>query len=136
SPLRSGHELGQLGRTAPPVGRGNIPGPGRTSMGHFLSRNKLCLDSRVCRYNGSTDRAPVREVLTMTSISVMSGSSTPHTLELVDFRVSEVVFPTLLSLPMHSHARACFAVVLGGSVRKSFRSSTRELLASGTVTMP
>jgi AraC family transcriptional regulator len=72
----------------------------------------------------------------MASISVMSGSSSPHTLELGDFRVSEVMFPPLLELPRHSHARACFAVVLGGSVRKAFRGSTHELIAPGTVTMP
>ncbi len=72
----------------------------------------------------------------MTSISVMSGSSSPHTLELGGFRVSEVMFPPLLRLPSHYHSRACFAVVLGGSVRKLFHVSTHELTAPGTVTMP
>src|SRR5713101_1224958 len=66
----------------------------------------------------------------------MKGSSAPKSIAVGDFRITDVVFPPLLKLAPHCHERACFAVVLEGAVRKSFRHSTHDLSAPGTVTMP
>jgi len=57
-------------------------------------------------------------------------------MEVGGFRVTDVVFPPGLRLAAHYHERACFAVILEGSVRKAFDRVVDTLGAGGVVTMP
>ncbi len=70
------------------------------------------------------------------SLTVTSGSASPASVELGGLCVTELSFPPRLRLASHYHQRACFAVVLEGSVRKSFRQASHDLVAPGVVTMP
>jgi AraC-like DNA-binding protein/quercetin dioxygenase-like cupin family protein len=74
--------------------------------------------------------------MSTTAISVRNGSSDLRSMEVGGFRVTDVVFPPGLRLPSHYHERACFAVILEGSVRKAFARVVDTLGAGGVVTMP
>lgn len=69
-------------------------------------------------------------------ISVRQGSAALHSLDVGGFRVTDALFPPSLKLPSHYHKWACFAVVLTGSVEKTFPSHTFATLPSTIVTMP
>ena len=71
-----------------------------------------------------------------TSTAVENGSAGIHRLEVGDFCVTDVVFPPQLVLPSHFHPRACLAVILEGSLEKTFSSGSRALQAPAAVTMP
>ena len=70
------------------------------------------------------------------SISVQQGSVRLHSLDVGGFRITDALFPPSLSLPSHYHEWACFAVVLAGSVYKSFPGKSYPSLSSTIVTMP
>ena len=70
------------------------------------------------------------------SISIRQGSARLHTLEVGGFRITDAIFPPLLNLPSHYHQRACFAVVLAGSVDKRFPRKVYASPHSTIVTMP
>ena len=68
--------------------------------------------------------------------SIQKGSAQLASMDLGDFRVKDALFPPLLTLPSHYHERACFAVVLEGSVEKVFPQTTTVSPAASIVTMP
>lgn len=70
------------------------------------------------------------------SISIRQGSAKLHTLEVGGFRITDAIFPPQLTLPSHYHQRACFAVVLAGSVDKRFPRKVYASPHSTIVTMP
>jgi AraC family transcriptional regulator len=70
------------------------------------------------------------------SAPVAAGSSRVKTLDVGGFRVTDAIFPPLLTIPSHFHERACLAVVLEGSIDKAFRSSTFVSMPSTILTMP
>ncbi len=71
------------------------------------------------------------------AISIMRGSARLTSREIGGFCVTDIVFPPLVTLPSHYHARACFAVVLEGSVDKAFHHSAAYPSPPNTiVTMP
>ena len=70
------------------------------------------------------------------SIAVMQGSAQLHSLEVGGFRITDARFPPALTLPSHYHPRACFAVVLAGSVDKRFPGKAYPSSHSTIVTMP
>ena len=71
-----------------------------------------------------------------TGISIRNGSTRQASIELGSLRVTDVVFPPWLTLPSHYHPRACFALILEGSVDKTFRTATYPSPPSTLVTMP
>src|SRR5258708_28813969 len=71
-----------------------------------------------------------------TGISIRNGSTRQASLELGSLRVTDIVFPPWLSLPSHYHPRACFALILEGSVEKTFRAACYPSPPSTLVTMP
>ena len=68
--------------------------------------------------------------------SIRNGSTYQASMELGGLRVTDVVFPAGLTLPSHYHPRACFALILEGSVDKTFRAACYPSPASTLVTMP
>lgn len=70
------------------------------------------------------------------SISIRQGSARLHSLDAGGFRITDALFPPSLILPSHYHQWACFAVVLAGSVDKTFPSKSYASLPSTIVTMP
>lgn len=70
------------------------------------------------------------------SISVRQGSARLHSLDVGGFRITDALFPPSLRLPSHYHQWACFAVVLAGSVDKTFPGKSYASLPSTIVTMP
>ncbi|MDX1687280.1 MAG: helix-turn-helix domain-containing protein [Candidatus Promineifilaceae bacterium] len=68
--------------------------------------------------------------------SVREGSSQIRSLDLGNFQVTNITFPASLTLPSHYHRRACFAVVLEGSVEKVFARASHTTVAGSVVTMP
>ena len=68
--------------------------------------------------------------------SIQKGSAQLASIDLGDFRVTDALFPASLTLPSHYHERACFAVVLEGSVEKVFPRATYVSPAATVVTMP
>lgn len=68
--------------------------------------------------------------------SIMQGSADLTSKDIGGFRITDAVFPAGLTLDSHYHERACFAVVLEGSVDKTFRGKEFALPASTVVTMP
>ena len=70
------------------------------------------------------------------SAPIAAGSVDLSILEVSGFRVTDAIFPPGLLLESHYHERTCFAVVLEGSVDKTFPRSECYSLASTTITMP
>lgn len=68
--------------------------------------------------------------------SIRQGSGPLVSVDVGKFRVSDAFFPPHLTLDSHYHPRACFAVVLEGSVEKVFRTKEYALPTSTAVTMP
>ena len=68
--------------------------------------------------------------------SIRNGSTQQASIELGSLRVTDVVFPPGLILPSHYHPRACFALILEGSVNKTFRSACYPSPPATLVTMP
>ena len=68
--------------------------------------------------------------------SIQKGSAQLVSMDLGDFRVTDACFPPSLTLPSHYHERACFAVVLEGSVEKVFPRAMYVSPAASVVTMP
>lgn len=75
-------------------------------------------------------------MLQTASISVQRGSTQLYSLDVGGFRITDARFPPALRLPSHYHQWACFAVVLAGSVDKTFPSKSYTSLPSTIVTMP
>ena len=72
-----------------------------------------------------------------TGIPIRQGSNRQASVEVGGrLCITDIVFPAWLTLPSHYHARACFAIILEGSVDKTFRSATYPSLPSTLVTMP
>jgi AraC family transcriptional regulator len=71
-----------------------------------------------------------------TSIPVTRGAGGTASVDVDGFRVSDLRFRPLVALGLHSHERACLAVVLDGGVDKRFRGTTMEAGAATVVTMP
>ena len=71
-----------------------------------------------------------------TGIPIRKGSNRQASVEVGGLCITDIVFPAWLTLPSHYHARACFAIILEGSVDKTFRSATYPSLPSTLVTMP
>jgi len=71
-----------------------------------------------------------------TGTPIRNGSTRQASVELGGLRVTDVVFPPWLNLPSHYHPRACFALILEGSVDKTFRAATYPSPPSTLVTMP
>lgn len=67
---------------------------------------------------------------------IREGSSQTKSLDIGTFQVTNITFPPSLTLPSHYHQRACFAVVLEGSVEKVFTRASHTSLAGSVVTMP
>ena len=74
--------------------------------------------------------------MTDNDIPIRQGSTRQASVEVGGLCVTDIVFPPLLTLPSHYHARACFAIILEGSVDKTFRSASYPSLPSTLVTMP
>ena len=70
------------------------------------------------------------------SAPIASGSVNLASVEVGGFRVTDAIFPSMLSLPSHYHERACFAVVLEGSLDKAFPRADYHSPTSTTITMP
>lgn len=68
--------------------------------------------------------------------SIRQGSGQLVGVDVGKFRVSDAFFPPQLRLDSHYHPRACFAVVLEGSVDKVFHTKEYALPTSTVVTMP
>ncbi len=74
--------------------------------------------------------------MTNQGIPIRQGSVRQASVELGDLCVTDIVFPPQLTLPSHYHTRACFAIILEGSVDKTFRTASYPSLPSTIVTMP
>ena len=74
--------------------------------------------------------------MTDSGIPIRQGSLRQTSVEVGGWCVTDVVFPPWLKLPSHYHARACFAVILEGSVDKTFSSAAYPSPPSTLVTMP
>ena len=68
--------------------------------------------------------------------SIQEGSARLESFDLHNFQVTNVAFQPSLTLPSHYHERACFAVVLEGSVEKVFTRGRHTSQAGSVVTMP
>jgi len=71
-----------------------------------------------------------------TGISIRNGSTAQASMTLGHLNVTDIVFPPNLTLPSHYHLRACFALILEGSVDKTFRMGSYPSPAATLVTMP
>ena len=72
----------------------------------------------------------------MGALAVSAGTSRQASLEVGDFKVSEVVFPPNCTLRWHSHPLGCVAVVTDGLVDKRFARFEAEARAGALITMP
>lgn len=68
--------------------------------------------------------------------SIQEGSADLRNFPITDFQVTSAIFPPELTLPSHYHERACFALVLEGSVEKLFARGSHTSVAGSVVTMP
>src|SRR5260221_2237068 len=128
--VRSGRSTGKrpFGVERPhgtPLRKPDIPGPPEPSPRRA---------SKATRPGGNLRSGAAHMAETVTPIR--SGSTRQASIELGSLRVTDVVFPPWLSLPSHYHPRACFALILEGSVDKTFRTATYPSPPSTLVTMP
>lgn len=68
--------------------------------------------------------------------SIQEGSDHLRNFPIADFQVTSALFPPQLTLASHYHERACFALVLEGSVEKRFARGNHTTVAGSVVTMP
>jgi AraC-like DNA-binding protein len=68
--------------------------------------------------------------------SIQKGSTRLKSVDLGGLRVTDALFPALLTLPSHYHECACFAVVLAGCVEKVFPKASYASAMASVVTMP
>jgi AraC family transcriptional regulator len=68
--------------------------------------------------------------------AISNGSIGLVSLDVAGFRVTDAQFPPRLTLPSHYHPRACLAVVLEGSIEKSYRQAAHLAPAASVLTMP
>jgi AraC family transcriptional regulator len=69
-------------------------------------------------------------------VPVTLGSSRSRCVDVDGFRVSQVRFPPLLKLPLHTHERATVAVILNGSFDGLMRSTSHLCPAASVLTEP
>jgi AraC family transcriptional regulator len=72
----------------------------------------------------------------MSAVAVSAGTSRQASLDVGDFKVSEVTFPPNRRLPWHSHPLGCIAVVMEGVVEKRFARFEAGARAGALITMP
>ncbi|MGA7732304.1 MAG: AraC family transcriptional regulator [Chloroflexia bacterium] len=70
------------------------------------------------------------------AVPVAAGNTCLKSVDVAGFRVTDAVFPPLLTIPSHFHERTCVAVVLEGSIDKAFRNSAFVSMPSTVLTMP
>lgn len=71
-----------------------------------------------------------------TGIPIRQGSKQQASVEIGGVCVTDIFFLAWLTLPTDCHARASFAIILEGSVDKTFRSASYPSLPSSVVTRP
>jgi hypothetical protein len=71
-----------------------------------------------------------------TGIPIRQGSKQQASVEIGGVCVTDIFFLAWLTLPTHCHARASFAIILEGSVDKTFRSASYPSVPSTVVTRP
>src|SRR5436309_745734 len=72
----------------------------------------------------------------MSAVAVFAGTSRQESLDVGEFKVSEVIFPPNRRLPWHSHPLGCVAVVVDGAVDKRFTRFQADARAGALITMP
>jgi AraC family transcriptional regulator len=72
----------------------------------------------------------------MSAVAVFAGTSRQESLDVGEFKVSEVIFPPNRRLPWHSHPLGCVAVVVDGAVDKRFARFQADARAGALITMP
>jgi AraC family transcriptional regulator len=74
--------------------------------------------------------------MSSTAVPAAAGNTRLRSLDVGGFRVTDAIFPPLLTLPSHFHERTCLAVVLEGSIDKAFRNLEFVSMPSTMLTMP
>src|SRR5215210_7792668 len=70
------------------------------------------------------------------AVPVAAGNTRLTSVDVAGFRVTDAVFPPLLTIPSHFHERTCLAVVLEGSIDKAFRNLEFVSMPSTVLSMP
>jgi AraC family transcriptional regulator len=70
------------------------------------------------------------------AVPVAEGNTRLISVDVAGFRITDAIFPPLLTIPSHFHERTCVAVVLEGSIDKAFRNLEFMSMPSTVLSMP